>query len=95
MIDRREKASRISRIVSQRIGEVTTRGLGRWGPAWDFVAEPSDAFLDALDRWETEGSPDGLEDVQSRAEAFVAAWRDADQQYQIAGRPDKRETVPA
>lgn len=93
MVDRHEKARRISWVVSERIGEVTTGGLSGWGPVWDFVEEPADAFLDAVARWEAKGSPDDLSDVQSRAEALVAAWREADQEYRESLRTEGREVV--
>ncbi len=81
MISRREKARRIAQVVSERIAEVSTRGLGRADLVWESVRRPSDSFMDALALWELSGSPDALEAVELEAEALVAAWREADQRY--------------
>ncbi len=82
MNSRSEKARRIAVVVSERIAEVTTRGVGTWDRAWDYVAEPSDRFLEALHRWGLSGLLEDLHDVEREAETLVAAWREADQKYQ-------------
>ncbi len=81
MSSRSEKARRIAWIVSERIKEVTTPGLGASAPTWELVAEPSDRFMDALYEWETSGASDDLESVKREAEALVGAWREADRVY--------------
>ena len=82
MNSRTTKGRRIARVVSEQIANVTSPGLGGWGPAWGFVASLSDRFMDALALWELSGSSDDLEAVELEAVALVAAWREADQKYQ-------------
>lgn len=63
--------------VVERISEVSPDGLGHWSPAWDHIAGPSDEFLDALALWEGEDTPACRAKLQTAAEAFVTAWREA------------------
>ena len=93
MSSRREKARRITFIVTERIREVTTEGLGAWGPTWELVAEPSDRFMDTLYLWETSGTRDDLEAMEREAEALVAAWRGADRKFQVSRLVDTLEAV--
>ena len=81
MRSRGEKARRIAWIVWERIGEVTSPGLGRWAPSFAVVSEQMDAFIDTLYQWEHSGLPEDLEAVQQTAESLVAAWREADRLY--------------
>jgi len=90
---RSEKGRRIARVVSEQIAEVTGPELGAWDPAWGFVANPSDRFMDALALWERSGSPDDLEAVELEAVALVAAWREADQKYQESLRAEAPEVA--
>ena len=93
MSNRREKARKIAWIVSERIREVTTPGLGQWEPTWELVAEPSDRFMDALYAWEGSGLPADLEAVQREVEALLGAWRVADAKYRVSRLADMK--VPA
>ena len=93
MNSRSERGRRISRVVAEQIAEVTSPGLGAWDPAWEFVASPSDRFMDALALWERSGSPDDLEAVESEAVALAAAWRQADQKYQESLHAEGQEVV--
>ena len=93
MNNRREGARKIAREASERIATSVMPGLGKWGPTWGIVAEPSDRFMDALYQWETTGEPDDLELVQQEAEALVTAWRAADTKFQVARLKDAPETI--
>ena len=93
MSSRSEKGRKIAWIVTERVREVTTPGLGRWDPAWELVSGPSDCFMDALHQWETTGTPEDLENVHGSAEALVAAWRKADTKFQVSRLADVQ--VPA
>ena len=93
MSNRREKARKIAWIVSERIREVTTPGLGQWQPTWELVAAPSDRFMDALYQWERSGLPDDLEAMQRQVEALLDAWRGADTKFQVSRLADMK--VPA
>ena len=93
MSSRSEKGRRIARVVSERIAEVTSPGLGGWDPSWHLVSSPSDRFMDALARWEQSGSAGDLKAVELEALALVAAWREADQKYQKSLRTDAPEVV--
>lgn len=95
MNSRRAKARKIAGIVSERVAEVTTPGLGKWDPAWELVATPSDRFMDVLAAWESTGSPNDLEAVEQEAEALVGAWREADRRYHEAHRAETSAEVPA
>ncbi len=79
MSSRQEKAHRIARIVAERIGEVTTPGLGKWAPSFVMVAEASDGFMDTLHEWEKSG--EDLKAVEQAGVGLVAAWREADRLY--------------
>ena len=83
----RERTGIILRRVSERIQEVATPGIGRWGPAWDFVADPSNEFLDAFRAWEQHDCPDTRRELQTAANRLVRAWKDASRQWEAAGRP--------
>ena len=80
--------NRVAQIVSERVKEVTTPGLGRWKPAWELVADPSDRFMDALFEWERSGSTEDLEAMQVKAEALIAAWREADRAFRTSLRAE-------
>ena len=81
MNSRREKAQKIAWIVSERIAEVTTTGLGRWAPSFVMVSEESDEFMDTLYAWENSGLPEDLEAVEQAGVELVAVWREADRLY--------------
>lgn len=85
-MSRRDGAA-VARWVTDRVQEVAPRGLGRWRPAWDVVAFPSLAFLDALARWEESGSEEDREAARKAAGAVVAAWREAAREWEAAGHP--------
>ena len=93
MPSRLEKGRRIASIVSDRIRQVCSAGLGAWDPTWELVAQPSDCFMDALHQWETTGAREDLEAVHGSAEALVEAWRVADTKFQVARLADVQ--VPA
>ena len=81
MNSRSEKAQRIARVVSERIAEVTTPGLGAWAPSFVLVAEQSDAFMDLLYGWQHSGLTEDLKAVEQAGVDLVAAWREADRLY--------------
>lgn len=83
---RREKARTVAARVAERIREVTPPGLGHWGPAWELVGTPSDAFMDRLAEWETEESPLTRSHVETTGAALVDAWAEAARQWKEAGR---------
>jgi len=87
------RGRRVLEKVVRRIDEVSPRGLGRWGPAWDIISEPSDQFLDALSQWEEEDSPGTRATLQRAADSFVRSWRAAANQWEQAGRPLDRSTT--
>ncbi len=61
--ERRERADRLCRILSERVAELVSVGLGHWDEAWELVEEPSGHFLDLLHAWEDCGD----EGVSARA----------------------------
>ena len=77
----RDRAQKIALIVSSRIAEVTTTGLGSWAPSFIMVSEESDEFMDMLYAWENSGLPEDLEAVEQAGVDLVAAWREADRLY--------------
>jgi len=72
----------VARWLAERVREVAPPGLGRWGPAWELVEEPSTRFLDALSAWEASGAEADKERVRLAAGGVVAAWREAARQYE-------------
>lgn len=85
MIRRSEKARIVAARVAERIREVAPEGLGHWGPAWDLVGTPSDAFMDRLAEWEAADSPITRSHVETTGGALVAAWAEAARQWKEAG----------
>jgi len=79
--ERRAHARQICRRVTARINAAAPRELGRWDPAWEAVEEPSGVFLEALDAWVAQDSPEGRERVRAAAEALVRAWEEAGALY--------------
>lgn len=92
---RAEIVAEVCRRVTKAVGEAAPPGLGRWDPAWELVAEPSDAFLDALADYQATGSRDAEERIQRTANELVAAWREAALQYREVGSPGDVEGVRA
>lgn len=90
-----EAGRKILERVVRRIGEVSPPGLGHWSPAWEKVHAPGDDFLDALRAWEARDDPLTRAALQSAAEAFVGAWKDAAQEWQAEQRPGRRHEVAA
>ena len=93
MRSRHEKARRIAWIVSERIREVTSPGLGRWAPSFVMVSEQMDAFIDTLYEWEHPGLPEDLEAVEKTGVDLVAAWRGADTKFRVSRLTETPEAV--
>ncbi len=92
-----ERTRYVCRRLTERVGEVAPPGLGKWDRAWELVADPSTAFLDALTAWEGEDAPRSRARLQAAADAVVRAWRLAGEEWEARGRPgaDAREEVTA
>jgi hypothetical protein len=84
---RRERAAEICRRVSDAVARVAPPDLGYWDPAWALVEAPSQAFLDALATWVETGAVEDQRAVQEAGNDVVRAWKEAAQQWEIAGRP--------
>ena len=87
VVDRSERAQRICRRLADAVSRDAPAGLGAWDGAWALVEEPSNRFLDALDRWERTGAEEDQYAVQEAADAVAAAWAEAARQWEAAGRP--------
>ena len=59
------------------------------------IAEPSDAFLDALSAWEASDTSDTRDALHSAASEFVRVWRCAADAWEVEGRPGVSETLMA
>ena len=79
------RAQILALLVAEEIARLVRPGLGRWGPAWELVAEPSDAFLDALSAWKESGLSADLRAVKKTAAELIAAWADADRRALESG----------
>ena len=84
---RREKARIVSERVAARIREVSAVGLGNWDLAFELVAEPSDAFMDALREWEANDCPTTRSKLEATSAALISAWAEAARQWNEVGRP--------
>ena len=89
---RREKARIVAERVAARIREVSPVGLGHWDPAFELVAAPSDAFMDALAGWQSEDSPATRSKLEAAATDLIEAWAEAARQWKEAGCPVLAET---
>ncbi|MFC1660331.1 hypothetical protein ACFL3S_02545 [Gemmatimonadota bacterium] len=94
--ERVEHAKVICRRITLKVGEISPKGLGHWDRAWDLVENPSDRFLDALDGWVGEDSPESRQTVQEKADALLAAWADAGDLFRLLqGSEDPEEVARA
>lgn len=89
---RSETARLLTREVSRRIADVAPAGLGHWPPAWELVAAPTDAVLDAIHEWEAAGDGTPREEelrraVSAAADRALEAWREAARRWEAAGCP--------
>jgi hypothetical protein len=84
---RAERTRLIARRVSDRIADVAPPGLGHWPDAWELVAAPSRAFLDALECWERTGTKAAEVEVTRLARQVVEAWSEAAREWTLAGCP--------
>lgn len=89
---REERARLIAAEIAGRIRAVAPVGLGHWPYAWELVASPTDALLDAVHAWEAAGDGADREEalraaVNAAAARAVAAWREAARRWEAAGRP--------
>ena len=89
---RREKARIVCERVAARIREVSAVGLGNWDLAFELVAEPSDAFMDALRGWEAKDCPTTRSGLEATSADLISAWADAAREWEAAGRPSLEET---
>lgn len=92
---RRARSAKVCRLLSERIGQVTSPGLGRWDLAWEIVRAPASRFLDALIRWEESGQEEDMDRAKTHALEVLDAWKEAERRYQQLGRPHTPEEVPA
>ena len=92
MMNRTEHARRICREITAKVGESAPAGLGRWPETWRLVEEPSNVFLDALDKWAAgDDTPETQEDLETAVAALLAAWAGAGTLYQAAEGAGTRE----
>lgn len=54
----------------------------------DRVGDRTDEWLDALDAWLGEETPETRDALQRAADEVVAAWREAGRRWRAAGRPE-------
>ena len=94
-MDPHDRARIVCQRISRRISEVAPTGLGRWNDAWEYVAGPSDAFLDALGAWTDGDDPVTRSELLAAAEALIQAWRQASRAWKDAGRPVGEEEPPS
>ena len=88
---RRERSRTLCRIVSERIGEIASPGLGRWDPAWEIVREPSARLLEALAGWERTGDEEAMDRAKAVAVEVVQAWREAERAFRKSRLPERTE----
>ena len=95
MAARRARSEKVCRLLSDRIGQVTSPGLGRWDLAWEIVRGPSSCFLEALEKWERTGKEESMDRAKALALEVLDAWKEAERRYQELGRSHAPEEVPA
>jgi hypothetical protein len=81
--DRREHSRRICQKITDAVNRISPVGLGHWSRTWDLVEGPSDRFLDALDRWVEEDTPETRLDVETATEALLVAWEEAGDLFRL------------
>lgn len=90
---RRERSRKLCRIVSERIGEIASPGLGRWDPAWEIVRESSVRLLDALAAWERTGEEAAMDRAKDVAVEVVQAWHAAERASRKSRLPERAEVA--
>jgi hypothetical protein len=81
--ERVEHTKRIYQKIKVKIGEISPTGLGRWKRTWEMVEGPSDAFLDTLDVWVREDTPETRRAVQDAGDGLLWAWSNAGDLYRL------------
>lgn len=89
-----DRSRLVCRRLAGRVNDVTPEGTGHWGPAWELVADPSDAFLDALDTWLDDDTPRSRRELLDAADEVVRVWREAGRRFEAEGRSEPREALP-
>lgn len=84
--ERLEFARGICRKITDHINEISPPGLGFWQWTWELVEEPSSRFLEALDVWVQDDTPDARDAVKSWASTLVVTWAEAVEAFRAEGR---------
>ena len=87
-----KKGRTVAARVAARIRDVSPLGLGHWEPAWGFVANPSDVFMDALAEWETDDTLSTRSKLEAASADLIATWAEGARQWREAGRPGLEKT---
>ena len=88
--DRHAWSVELCRRLTAGIAHQSPPGLGRWEPAWEIVAAPSERLLDALADWERTGAEADRRAALCAAEDVAIAWERA----AIAWSKDGRDQRP-
>ena len=82
-----ERVQYVCRRLGTCVGQVAPEGVGRWDRAWELVADPSSAFLEALDAWKREDTLETRGRLQAAADEVVQTWWKAGQEWLDSGSP--------
>ncbi|MCH8479696.1 MAG: hypothetical protein LAT56_17420 [Wenzhouxiangella sp.] len=91
---RRARTRKLCRLLSERVGQVASPGLGRLDWVWEAVEEPSTRLLDQLAKWEATGKEEHMDRAKAETLAVLEAWKSAEREYRRQ-RSARREGVPA
>ncbi len=80
--DRWERGNRLCRLISERVSDIASPGLGLWDSAWRIVEDPSTHFFDALREWEETGTKESREALEQATYGLVKAWKQAEEDFQ-------------
>ena len=68
--------------LAEEVALIAVPGIGRWGEAWEIVAEWDTDFMVALLTWERMGDEEARLHVRDAYDRVLDAWREAARQYQ-------------
>jgi len=86
-----EAARQVCENLSREIQAICPPGLGRWGPAWEIVADADAEFMIALFAWEDAPSEKLEAQVRFWGDEVMARWREAVQKFEEAHHGESKD----
>jgi hypothetical protein len=82
LADRRERGTELCRRLTADVTSIAPPGIGRWGRAWEIVADADSSFMIALTSWEATGDDSMRPALRAAYARALDAWREAVAEWQ-------------